>query len=116
MKLTLEITLVSLIALSCAFFVYRMLGKPLGLHHTVTRIFDDHIDVYRVKDGILTIRAEAEGWDGTGWSQSNAQRDGLRKINKLYAAVVMEKYLVKQIDVTVTYYGNKQIEQTLYIK
>ncbi|MCO7125154.1 hypothetical protein NIE88_05120 [Sporolactobacillus shoreicorticis] len=116
LKLTLEIALVSLISLSCAFFTYRMFGKPLSPHHTVTRIFDDHVDVYRVKDGVMTIRAEAEGWDGTGWSQSNARRDGLRKISKLYATVTDENYTVKQINVTVTYYGKKEIQQTLYIE
>lgn len=113
---TLEIAFALLIVLSCSFFAYRMFGKPIGLQHTVYRIFDDHVDVYRVKDGIMTIHAEAEGWDGTGWSHDNARSDGLKKINKLYAAVIDEKYPLKQINVTVTYFGQKEIKRTLYIK
>ncbi|BBN98747.1 hypothetical protein [Sporolactobacillus terrae] len=116
LRLKFEIAVILLIFVSCTFFAYRTLGKPVNLHHAVTQIFDDHVAVYRVKDGVMTIRAEAEGWDGSGWSQSNARRDGLRKISKLYAAVIDENYPVKQINVTVTYFGKKEIERTLYIK
>ncbi|MCO7125634.1 class 1 isoprenoid biosynthesis enzyme [Sporolactobacillus shoreicorticis] len=115
-KTILEISLILITLLSCFVFAYRTLGNPVGLHHTVIRIFDDHVDVYHIKDGVMTIRAEAEGWDGSGWSQTNAHRDGLRKINKLHAAVIDENYPVRQINVMVTYYGKKEIERTLYIK
>ncbi|MCL1630797.1 hypothetical protein M3N64_02420 [Sporolactobacillus sp. CPB3-1] len=111
-----EIILMAIIFISCVAFAYRALGNPVTLHHTATRIFDDGVILYRVKDQVMTVHAEGDGWDGSKWSSENARRDGLRKINKLYAAVIHEKYPIKQIHVTVTYYGKKEIERVLYIK
>jgi hypothetical protein len=99
----LETTIMSIVLLGLGFSTYYCLGKPLTLHHAVYRVFNDRITYYHLENKKLTVITDNFGWDGTGWSQGQAIRDGKRQINKLLATLPQFDGQVSQIDVTVTY-------------
>ncbi|WP_028982825.1 hypothetical protein [Sporolactobacillus terrae] len=101
---------------STLFFAYRVIGKPVNLHHAVNRVFDDRIDYYNLKNGVLTVKSDNFGWDGTGWSVKHARRNGLRQIEKLQKVVLEYEPGVKKINVTITYLKKPEIKKSIVIK
>lgn len=101
---------------SSLFFAYRVIGKPVSLHHAVNRVFDDRVDYYNLKNGVLTVKSDNFGWDGTGWNVKHARESGNRQIKKLQKVVPKYEPGVKKINVTITYLKRPEINKSIVIK
>lgn len=115
MKRIIDIIFVSCIFLSILFSVYSCFGRPYNLHAAANRIFDDHMQSYKLRDGALTIRAEDIGWDGTEWTKKEAIQDGHRQIEKLYRTVQSYNPKIKRIEVKIYYLGRQVLQRVINI-
>lgn len=99
----LDVIIITLFLSFVLFATYNALGKPLTLHHAMTRIFKDRVNEYSIKNRMLIISADEMGWDGSQWTADEAIAEGRRDIFSAFQAVREYDPSIKSVQITVTY-------------
>jgi hypothetical protein len=95
---------------------YKTFGHPVSLRHAVDRIFDDHVDEYKISGDTLIVRADNIGWDGSEWTEKEAIREGQEQINKLKKYVPRYSKKIERVKVTITYLKQPEIFANIKVK